>query len=270
MKWMDSIQNWTGFEFREQRKQFGLNLICFAACIEGLFFVAAFCARRGGCIGSATIKGEEAMDRQIYTNAVLDAVEETAVDALIESKAIGQKIRRLRLKRSMGLVELGRQTGLSASFLSQLETGRVVPTLRNLARITMVFGKDFSYFFREGNATTFHISREKNRIRLPLGKKENPFLISESMSALIPDRSVVPCIAEFLPGIENAAFDPQLFEGLELVFVINGSLILSTATEKQRLGTSDSAWIEGSAKRQYACHGDTRARALIITFPKHS
>ncbi len=34
----------------------------------------------------------------------------------------------------MGLVELGRHTGLSASFLSQLETGRVVPTLRNLAR----------------------------------------------------------------------------------------------------------------------------------------
>jgi len=30
------------------------------------------------------------MDRQIYTNSVLDAVEETAVDALIESKAIGQ------------------------------------------------------------------------------------------------------------------------------------------------------------------------------------
>ena len=39
----------------------------------------------------------------------------------------------------MGLVELGRHTGLSASFLSQLETGRVVPTLRNLARVAMVF-----------------------------------------------------------------------------------------------------------------------------------
>ena len=50
-------------------------------------------------------------------------------------KRIGERIKHLRLKKSMGLVELGRHTGLSSSFLSQLETGRVVPTLRNLARI---------------------------------------------------------------------------------------------------------------------------------------
>jgi transcriptional regulator with XRE-family HTH domain len=66
----------------------------------------------------------------------------------IAEKHIGERIKRLRLKKSMGLVELGRHTGLSASFLSQLETGRVVPTLRNLARIAMVFSKDLSYFFR--------------------------------------------------------------------------------------------------------------------------
>jgi transcriptional regulator with XRE-family HTH domain len=210
------------------------------------------------------------MAKRVYTNSVLDAVEESDVEALIEAKAIGERIRRLRLKRSMGLVELGRQTALSASFLSQLETGRVVPTLRNLARIAMVFGKDFTYFFREENVNTFHISRGKNRIRLPLGKKDNPFLISENLSALIPDRSVVPCIAEFLPGIEGAAFDPPIFEGLELVFVIDGSLTLSAGTEKQRLRASDSAWIEGTVKRQYECHGDAGARALIITFPKHS
>lgn len=42
MKWMDSIQQIDQLEAREQRKQFLLNLICFAACIEGLFFFAAF------------------------------------------------------------------------------------------------------------------------------------------------------------------------------------------------------------------------------------
>lgn len=42
MKWMDSIQKLDQLETREHRKQFLLNLICFAACIEGLFFFAAF------------------------------------------------------------------------------------------------------------------------------------------------------------------------------------------------------------------------------------
>jgi ribonucleoside-diphosphate reductase beta chain len=42
MKWMDSIQRLDCLETREHRKRFLLNLICFAACIEGLFFFAAF------------------------------------------------------------------------------------------------------------------------------------------------------------------------------------------------------------------------------------
>jgi ribonucleoside-diphosphate reductase beta chain len=42
MKWMDSIQALEQLTTREHRRQFLLNLICFAACIEGLFFFAAF------------------------------------------------------------------------------------------------------------------------------------------------------------------------------------------------------------------------------------
>ena len=41
-KWMSSMDELTEIQTREERKQFLLNLICFAACIEGLFFFAAF------------------------------------------------------------------------------------------------------------------------------------------------------------------------------------------------------------------------------------
>ncbi|MBK6750953.1 MAG: ribonucleotide-diphosphate reductase subunit beta [Acidobacteria bacterium] len=41
-KWIDSIQNLDALETKEDRRQFLLNLICFATCIEGLFFFAAF------------------------------------------------------------------------------------------------------------------------------------------------------------------------------------------------------------------------------------
>ncbi len=41
-KWMDSIQKLDELRTSEERKQFLLNLICFAGCIEGLFFFAAF------------------------------------------------------------------------------------------------------------------------------------------------------------------------------------------------------------------------------------
>jgi ribonucleoside-diphosphate reductase beta chain len=42
MRWMDSIQRLDELRTAEERRQFLLNLVCFAGCIEGLFFFAAF------------------------------------------------------------------------------------------------------------------------------------------------------------------------------------------------------------------------------------
>ncbi|GAB2666203.1 ribonucleotide-diphosphate reductase subunit beta [Arenimonas aestuarii] len=41
-RWMDSVQDLQRLETKAQRRQFLLNLVCFAACIEGLFFFGAF------------------------------------------------------------------------------------------------------------------------------------------------------------------------------------------------------------------------------------
>lgn len=42
MKWLESTSGLQRLETREDRRQFMLNMICFAACVEGLFFFAAF------------------------------------------------------------------------------------------------------------------------------------------------------------------------------------------------------------------------------------
>lgn len=41
-KWMDSIDQLRKLETKEDRRKFLMNLLCFAACVEGLFFFAAF------------------------------------------------------------------------------------------------------------------------------------------------------------------------------------------------------------------------------------
>ena len=60
---------------------------------------------------------------------------------------IGSKLRALRLRKKLGLVELGRHTGLSPALLSKLERGRMFPTLATLLRIAMVFSVELDYFF---------------------------------------------------------------------------------------------------------------------------
>jgi transcriptional regulator with XRE-family HTH domain len=206
------------------------------------------------------------MAKPVNKTSPLDTMNDAAVEASITAKGIGRKIRRLRLKRSMGLVELGQRVGLSASLLSQLETGRVVPTVRNLARLALEFNADFSHFLSEENEASFRISRARDRNRLLVGEEGAPLMISESMSVLVPERTIAPCIAEFLPGGKNAAFHPQMFAGIELVYVIFGSLTVSAQTRMELLGTADSAWIDGNVKRLYRCHGDQPAKALILPF----
>src|SRR5262245_2576569 len=89
--------------------------------------------------------------------------------------AIGEKVRRLRLKKSMGLVELGRHTGLSPALLSKIETGRLVPTLPTLTRVALVFGVGLEFFFTEQRAKA-SVVRRRERLKFgddPEGKNVN-------------------------------------------------------------------------------------------------
>src|SRR6266702_6017609 len=162
----------------------------------------------------------------------LEAVPETpaiqvdgeAAETVIAEKRIGERIKHLRLKKSMGLVELGRHTGLSASFLSQLETGRVVPTLRNLARIAMVFNKDLSYFFETEPHTLFRIHRKGDRVKLPQTGVEDPTYYFESLAYMIPDRHLDPYYAEFVPTGPNHEVRPHVHPGYEFLYMLDGEL----------------------------------------------
>lgn len=197
------------------------------------------------------------------------SVDPTAAEALLSAAQLGQRIKRLRLKRSMGLVELGRQSGLSASFLSQLETGRVVPTLRNLARIALVFNKDLSYFFESAGQSVFRIQRHRDRVRLPVGSPD-PDYISESFGILVPEGGLRPCLAEFLAGGARSAFHPDRFPGVEMIYVLNGAIELRRKGEPHRLETRDVCYISGETPRSYRSAGDEPARALIIAFDQES
>ncbi len=202
--------------------------------------------------------------------AALDDLEFQTVDAsqaeeLIAAKHLGERMRRLRLKRSMGLVELGQKTNLSASFLSQLETGRVVPTVRNLVRIAMVFEKDISYFFRDNTPRNFRIMRAKDRIRIRRGRKDGSSFLSESMRSLVADESIVPCIAEFGTSDKEVVFEPKCFPGVEFTYVMEGSLMYMAGEEHGTLHVGDVMWLDSERKRQFCCPPGQKARAMIVT-----
>ena len=189
---------------------------------------------------------------------------ETA-ERFIAEKRIGERIRRLRLKKSMGLVELGKHTGLSASFLSQLETGRVVPTLRNLARIAMVFSKDLSYFFESEPTAMFRIHRQKDRVRLPQTGVEPPTYFFESLGYMVPDRHMDPYFAEFVPLAGAPEPKAHMHPGYEFLYMLDGELDLRHGDQECTLETGDSVYFDSGTPHSYECKGKRPARVIIVT-----
>ena len=187
-----------------------------------------------------------------------------AVESLISEKHIGLRIRALRQRADIGLVDLGRLTGLSASFLSQIETGRVVPTLRNLARIAMVFGRDLNYFFNPTPQTLFRVHRAEDRVRLPQSGSDTPNYFFESLGYLVPDRQLDPYLAEFQPGKAPA---PNFHQhgGFEFLYVMRGTLRIQHGDQVHDLRPGDSVYFDSTTTHSYSCIGDEPATVLIVT-----
>ena len=71
------------------------------------------------------------------------------------ARAIGEKLKAIRHERQMNLRELAAKAEVSASMLSQIETGKVFPSVRSLYSIAGALSVSVDYFFPEqGN----HIS----------------------------------------------------------------------------------------------------------------
>jgi transcriptional regulator with XRE-family HTH domain len=192
-------------------------------------------------------------------------VDDGTMDRIIAEKRIGERIRQLRLKKQIGLVELGRRAGLSASFLSQLETGRVVPTLKNLARIAMVFSKDLSYFFESEPRSVFRIHRPKDRVRLPQTGVMPPNYYFESLACLVPDREMDPFFAEFMPLTPEMKARSHVHPGFEFLYVMEGALEVRHGEQVNVLETGDAVYFDSSTPHSYQCAGKEPSRAIIVT-----
>ncbi len=193
------------------------------------------------------------------------SIDPSSAESFIAEKRIGERIKRLRLKKSMGLVELGRHTGLSASFLSQLETGRVVPTLRNLARVAMVFSKDLSYFFETEPHTLFRVHKKRERVRLPQTGVEDPTYYFESLGYMVPDRQLDPYYAEFVPLKKTIDIRPHVHPGYEFLYLLEGELEIRHSDKVYALEAGDGVYFDASTPHAYRCLGKNPAVAIIVT-----
>src|SRR4051794_14310935 len=167
-------------------------------------------------------------------------MESETITSGLKKYGIGNKLRRLRLRKSMGLVELSRHTKLSPALLSKLERDVMHPTLPTLLRIAMVFSVGLEYFFNPEPKPVWEIVRKKDRLRFPDSQDtENVAYYFESLDFPVPNRALDSYLAEFEPV---AAGRSRLHEhpGIEFLYVLSGKLELRTGEDGHELSEGDS------------------------------
>lgn len=195
----------------------------------------------------------------------------TANDTISEGLgrySIGEKLRTLRLRKSMGLVELGRHTGLSAALLSKLERSRLFPTLPTLLRIAMVFGVGLDYFFTdERKHRVVGVTRRAERVRFPErpGAQDVPYYF-ECLDYRSTDRKLSAFLADFQ---EIPAQKTKLHRhaGIEFLYVLKGSLALTIASEEYVLDAEDAIYFDSSVPHSYRRRGSKACTGVIVTVP---
>jgi transcriptional regulator with XRE-family HTH domain len=179
---------------------------------------------------------------------------------------IGATIRALRLKKKMGLVELGKHTGLSPALLSKIERGRLFPTLPTLLRIALVFSVGLEFFFagaREKRLVA--IVRKADRVRLPerQGARQVAYRF-ESLDYPATERRFNSYYAEFFPAAPDE-LRPHSHPGVEFIYVLVGTLSVRIDVDEYAIDAGDSMYFDSSRPHSYRRSRGRTCSAIVVT-----
>ncbi len=184
----------------------------------------------------------------------------------LKAYGIGAKIRALRLKKKMGLVDLGKHTGLSPALLSKVERGQLFPTLPTLLRIALVFSVGLDYFFTaDREKPVVEVARHQERLRFPEkpGARDMAYEF-ESLDFPAVQRLLNSYYAEFFP-IAVEKLRPHQHPGAEFVYVLSGTLGIHVQGDEHRLEARDSIYFDSTVPHAYRRVGPDPCSAIVVT-----
>lgn len=181
---------------------------------------------------------------------------------------VGEKLRALRLRKKIGLVDLGKHTGLSPALISKIETGKMFPTLPTLLRIAMVFNVGLEHFFAaEGRGPALAVVRRGDRQRFPDSPDaEQVAYHFESLDFPVQDRRLNAYYAEFRP-VAPDKIRRHHHAGVELIYQLKGSLEVRIGNAEHTLEEGDAMYFDASVPHGYRRVGKSPCAAIVVAAP---
>lgn len=190
------------------------------------------------------------MDKQVDADRRLDGV------------PLGRRLKTARVRARMTLKVLAEKTGLSESFLSQLERDRVNASLASLQRITRALGTNVAALFDESRTSGIRLIRKSERSALTFGVYGRKYLLTPT-----PLEHLEVFVGEFEVGGTTGTEPYSHGDSDEMFIVLAGTFELQVGSERFTLSEGDCVSYRSSLPHKAANVGSTRGEVMWIISP---
>jgi transcriptional regulator with XRE-family HTH domain len=174
---------------------------------------------------------------------------------------LGDRVRERRQELGLNLRDLAKRTGLSASFLSQVERGVTSPSIDSLRKISDALEVPVFRFLLEPDVKC-PVVRRGERIRLTWpGSQATVQLLTPNLN-----RKMEALLTEREPGDQTPIVNFGRHTE-EFIYVLQGQLEVALGEEVHLLGPGDTVYFEGVMLRNLQPRGDMTVRFISVITP---
>lgn len=176
---------------------------------------------------------------------------------------VGATIRRLREERNLSLKEVAARSGLTQSFLSQVERNLTSPSVASLRKMAQAFGVPLAALFQGPTRPESRVVRRNERRQFVHPRHQwRDYLLTPNLTGKL---QVILSIIE--PGGGSGAEAYAHDSDEECVVVLHGRLEFWVGSDSYLLETGDSIVFESRIPHRNVNPGPEQAEVLWITTP---
>lgn len=179
----------------------------------------------------------------------------------MDSIAIGEKLKRLRIENELTQAELANRTELSKGFISQLENGLNSPSIVTLTDILSCLGSDLSTFFSKEEEEKVVVKYEDTfeQRNDELGYVLDWLVPSSQNRDMQPVRITLQC-----GGVSEEIYP---FDGEEFGYVVKGKISINIGKKKYIAKAGESFYFKVKQIHWLENIGKKEAVVLWVTTP---
>jgi len=182
--------------------------------------------------------------------------------------SMGEKIRALREKKGLSLVEVAEKAGLGSETLEGIEGGSLTPPLGQIVALANALKAEIGEIFCDSADSPFCIVRSDDRktvTRFDSGSRGG--YSYQSLGYKKQNRHMEPFLVTLAPS-ETFKPEPNQHPGEEILFVLEGQVEVSLSGHTDILRSGDSIYYDSSLPHVVSCHGSEPATLFAVIYAK--